>query len=278
MNAEKKKIAIQGLKGSFHHMAAEYFFGVNIKLVECVTFDEVIKATKKAESHFGILAIENSLAGSIIPNYNLMRLSGLRIFGEVGLKVKHNLLALNGASIADISEVRSHQMAIRQCAPYFESHPGIKLVESFDTAGSAKEIANIKSKNIGAIASKLAAEVYGLKIIEEGIESHELNYTRFLILGLSGAEVEDANKASIYFETKNTPGSLANMLTVISGLDINLSKLQSHPIPSKNTHYGFYATLDFKSLDQLSNLEILLKTMTVKYEILGVYQKGETYG
>lgn len=271
-------IAIQGLKGSFHHEAAQYFFGSNIQLLECETFDQVIEATQETRCHYGIMAIENSLAGSIIPNYNRLRLSGLKIYGEVGIRVKLNLLALSGASIDDITEVRSHQMALRQCSPFFKTMPHIKIVETFDTAGSAKEIAEYRIGNVGAVASLLAAKEYGLNVVKEGIESHELNYTRFLILGKPGHPVELPNKASIYFEAKDAPGSLAQLLSVISGLGINLSKLQSHPIPSKNTHYGFFATLDLKDTDQLKNLEILLQAMTVKYDILGVYKKGETHG
>jgi len=276
--SQKKKIAIQGIKGSFHHQAANHFFGNEIELIECVTFEEVIKSTKNGQCTYGIMAIENSLAGSIIPNYKLTRHSGLKIVGEVGLRVKHNLVALNGAKVEDIKEVRSHQMAIRQCTPFFETHEYIRLVESFDTAGSAKEIADKKLKNIGAIASELAAEVYGLTIIQQGIESHELNYTRFLILSAKDVGIENPNKVSIYIEAKHHTGALAQLLTVVSGLGINLSKIQSHPIPSKNTHYGFFITLDIESVDQLDNLEILLKSMTVEYHILGVYRKGETHG
>lgn len=274
-----KKVAIQGLKGSFHHEAAELYFHETPELIECETFKDVVSATTKGLADVGIMAIENSLAGSIIPNYNLIRKSKLEIAGEVGLRVRMNIISLPGTKMQDIVEVHSHQMALRQCGGFFAKHPEIKLVESFDTAGSVKEIATTKPSNIGAIASQQAAKEYGLEIIETGIEDHDLNYTRFLILRKKGGDlISDANKVSVYFQTSNNPGSLAHTLTIISGLGINLSKLQSHPVPSKNTLYGFYATLMIDELDQLKDLETIMKRLALTFEILGIYKKGETHG
>lgn len=274
-----KRIAIQGLRGSFHHEAAELYFQDSPELVECETFQDVIKATMNGIADLGIMAIENSLAGSIIPNYNLIRKSEVEIAGEVGLRVRMNIIARPGTRMDDILEVHSHQMALRQCGGFFQAYPDIKLVESFDTAGSVKMIAEETLDNIGAIASQQAAKEYGMEIIKAGIEDHDLNYTRFLLLQKKGGEaIPEANKVSIYFQTSHDPGSLAHTLTIISGLGINLSKLQSHPVPSKNTLYGFYATLLIDELDQLKDLESIMNRLALTFEILGIYKKGKTHG
>lgn len=274
-----EKVAIQGLRGSFHHEAAELYFHDTLQLIECETFKDVIDSVTSGTADTGIMAIENSLAGSIIPNYNLVRKNKVDIVGEVGLRVRMNVIALPGTSIDQIKETHSHQMALRQCATFFENHPEIKMVESFDTAGSVKEIAEQKLEGIAAIASQQAAKEYGMEIIKAGIEDHDLNYTRFLILRKQGGEpVEGANKVSVYFQTGHEPGSLAKTLTIISGLGINLGKLQSHPVPSKNTLYGFFATLEIQEPDQLRDLEIVMNRLTSDFEILGMYKKGTTHG
>ncbi|MEM6829430.1 MAG: prephenate dehydratase [Bacteroidota bacterium] len=276
----KKQIAIQGIKGSFHHEAANHVFGKDIELSECHTFDKVIQQVISKEADYGVMAIENSLAGCIIPNYNLIRASQLDVCGEVGIRVRLNLLGLKGVKAASLTELRSHQMALRQCATFLNGLDDVRVVEAFDTAGSAKEIADGKLSQVGAIAGKLAASEYGLEVLSEGIEDHELNYTRFLVLKHSDqARIsKSSNKLSIYFETSHDPGSLAKLLSVISGLGLNLSKLQSYPVPSKNTHYGFFATLEFQEEKQVDHLKILLDSMTIVFEILGTYEKGQTYG
>ncbi len=274
-----KKVAIQGLKGSFHHEAAELYFHDPLDLIECETFQEVISATTEGRADVGMMAIENSLAGSIIPNYNLIRKNEVEIAGEVGLRVRMNVIAQSGTDLSKIKEVHSHQMAFRQCGGFFSDYPEIKIVESFDTAGSVKKIAEEKLENIAAIASQQAAKEYGLEIIKPGIEDHDLNYTRFLILQKKGTvTVEDPDKVSVYFQTSNAPGSLAHTLTIISGLGINLSKLQSHPVPSKNTLYGFFASLGIQEIEQLHDLERILNRLALTFEILGIYKKGETHG
>ncbi len=274
-----KKVAIQGLRGSFHHEAAELYFHESPKLVECETFQDVINSVTDGVADIGIMAIENSLAGSIIPNYNLIRKHQVEIAGEVGLRVRMNVIAQSGTQMSDIKEVHSHQMAFRQCGGFFSDYPEIKMVESFDTAGSVKKIAENKLKHIAAIASKQAAKAYGMEIIKSGIEDHDLNYTRFLILQKRGGEkIDNPNKVSVYFQTSHDAGSLAHTLTIISGLGINLSKLQSHPVPSKNTLYGFYATLEITEIEQLHDLERILKRLALTFEILGIYRKGETHG
>lgn len=255
-------------------------FGNDLSLDECRTFRDVISSVQEGNSAYGMMAIENSLAGCIIPNYNLLRNSGLEVCGEVGLRVRLNLLANKGEAIEGLKEVRSHQMALRQCATFLNTLNGTQIVEAFDTAGSARDVLDNQLNGVGAIAGNLAASEYDLDILAEGIEDHKLNYTRFLVLKHSDQNhiSKVREKVSVYFQTKHSPGSLAQLLTVISGLDINLSKLQSHPVPSKNSHYGFFATLDITEEKQLDNLKILMDSMTINYQILGVYQKGETHG
>ena len=275
----EKKVAIQGLRGSFHHEAAELYFQEKPELIECETFKEVIDSVTDGSANAGIMAIENSLAGSIIPNYNLLRKNKVSIVGEVGLRVRMNVIAIPGTSIDQIKEIHSHQMALRQCATFFANHPQIKMVESFDTAGSVKEIADKKLDGIAAIASQQAAKEYEMEILKAGIEDHDLNYTRFLIIQKPGSEIaEGANKVSVYFQTGHEPGALAKLLTIISGLGINLGKLQSHPVPSKNTLYGFFATLEIDDPDQLQDLKIVMARITSDFEILGIYKKGVTHG
>ncbi|MEM9896838.1 MAG: prephenate dehydratase domain-containing protein [Bacteroidota bacterium] len=272
-------VAIQGLRGSFHHEAARHYFGEAIELKECETFSELVKEVESGRVEKGVMAIENSLAGSILQNYALLRKMDVEIIGEVGLRVKMNLLALSGTDEQDIQEIHSHQMAIRQCGSYFDRFPDVKVVEAYDTAGSAKIISEKQLNNIAAIASELAAEEYNLSIIKRGIEDHNLNYTRFLILQKRGGkQVKNPNKVSVYFQTKNSPGSLAHALTIISGLGINLGKLQSHPVPSKNSLYGFYANLEIQEYAQLEDLERIMQRMALTFEILGTYRIGETHG
>ncbi|WP_420576725.1 prephenate dehydratase [Ekhidna sp.] len=272
-----KKIAIQGLKGSFHHEAARNYFGSEIELVECEAFHDVVQNVKGADSDFGIMAIENSLAGSIIPNYALLRHPGISICGELTLRVKMNLMALSGRTLLDISEVHSHQMAIRQCSSFLQLNPGLKVVETFDTAGSAADIREKQSQSTAAIASELAAETYGLHILARGIEDNQRSYTRFLILSKHGLEVSDANKASLYLETAHEVGALASVLSIISDKQINLSKLQSHPVPNQKEAYGFFLDLEFTARTKLTELLKNLESVTQVLDCLGIYKQGKTY-
>lgn len=280
MPMSKRKVSIQGMKGSFHNEAALKVLGEDIELVECHTFEETIQAVNNGKADYAVMAIENSLAGCIIPNYNLLRKSGLEICGEVGIKVTLNLLALKGTSLAEVNEVHSHQMALRQCVTFLDQHEAIKRIEAFDTAGSAQMIKEQNLKGVAAIAGNLAAMEYGLEIIAAGIEDHLLNFTRFLILKKTDSPSlsEEVNKLSVYFETQHTAGSLAQFLSVVSALGINLSKLQSFPIPSKNTHYGFYATFDIDRKEQIEQLRIMMNSLTPEHKILGTYKKGQTHG
>jgi len=272
------RVAIQGIRGSFHHQAAKHYFEQEPDLLECESFLMVVQGVVSGAATFGLMAIENSLAGCILPNYQLLRKNDVKVIGEVGLRVHLNLMALEGSDMSQLVEVRSHQMALRQCEGFFHHHPHLRRVEAFDTAGSAAEIKKRHLVGVGAIAGDLAAEVYGLEIVKEGIEDHDLNYTRFLIIQKgSVSRPPCAEKVSIYFQTSHKPGSLANLLTGISRLGVNLSKLQSHPVPSKNTRYGFYATLELAEPKQLDSLYAVVKRMALDFEILGVYKKGKTH-
>jgi len=221
------------------------------------------------------MAIENSIAGSILPNYTLLQNSNLAIAGEVYLKIKQNLLVNKGVKLEDIREVHSHQMALLQCIEYLEKY-NWKLVETEDTALSAKHIHQHKNKHTAAVASKLAAELYDLDVIAPGIETAKNNYTRFLILQKAGTiDInKDANKASVNFHTDHSKGSLANVLNVIAEAGINLSKLQSFPIPGSKFKYAFHADLEFTSLNIFNETINKIKAITESVKVYGVYKNG----
>ncbi|MDQ6903036.1 MAG: prephenate dehydratase [Bacteroidota bacterium] len=272
-----KKISIQGFEGSFHQAAARQFFGKEVDILCCSTFREVIDiASNKNKSDGGIMAIENSLVGSILPNYNLLQKSHLKIVGEIYLRINQNLLINPGVKLEDIREVHSHPMAILQCMEYLNQH-NWKLIETEDTALSAKHIHQHRSKHIAAIASKLAAELYQLEIIAPGIHTLKNNYTRFLVLERpeTAVEIAAANKASVNFETDHSKGSLARVLTKIAEGDINLSKLQSLPIPGSDWKYSFHADLEFSGLEQFHKVIKNIEPLTEALRIYGVYKKGK---
>ena len=269
-------ISIQGFEGSFHQVAAQLFFGKDVQVVSCHTFKEVIKvAGNKKESDGGIMAIENSIAGSILPNYNLLQKSNLKIIGEIYLQIRQNLLVNPGVKLEDIKEVHSHTMALQQCYDFLDKHKW-KLVETDDTALSAKYIHQHKSKHMAAIASKLAAELYQLEIIAPNIHTLKNNYTRFLVLKREedARPVPAADKASVNFHTDHSKGSLAKVLTKISDGGINLSKLQSFPIPGSDFKYSFHADMEFDSAEQFNKVIESIRPLTAVLKIYGVYKRG----
>lgn len=271
------RVAIQGYEGSFHQEAARKFFGKNVEVIPCDTFRQVIKlASDKNESNGGVMAIENSIAGSILPNYNLLQKSNLTIVGEKYLHIRQHLLVNPGVDLSDIKEVHSHPMALLQCIDFLEQHHSWKLVETDDTALSARYIHRHKSKHTAAIASKLAAELYDLNIIVPDIHTLKNNYTRFLMLQRKedAAQVEDADKGSIYFETDHSKGSLAKVLTAIASNGINMSKLQSMPIPGSDFLYGFYADMEIENNDHFSAVVAEMKPLTARLKVFGTYKKG----
>ncbi len=279
-SADIQKVSIQGFEGCFHQEAARKFFGKAIEVICCATFKEVVDiAGNKNESQGGVMAIENSIAGSILPNYNLLQKSKLSIAGEIYLQINQHLMVNPGVALADIREVHSHPMAIQQCFGFLDKH-NWKLVEKEDTALSAKQVRQHHSKHVAAIASKLAAEIYGLAIIAPNIHTLKNNYTRFLIVQPEGqlTHSKEANKASINFHTDHSKGSLAKVLTKIAEAGINLSKLQSFPIPGSDFKYSFHADLEFDNLDHFYKLIKNIGSITEAIRIYGVYKNGNLSG
>ena len=270
-------ICIQGYEGSFHQVAARSFFGKQVEVIACATFRDLIRiSSDKKQSAGGIMAIENSIAGSILPNYNLLQKSNLKVVGEVYLSISQNLMVNKGVKLEEVKEVHSHPMAILQCLDFLEKH-NWKLVETEDTALSAKHIHQKHSKHAAAIASKLAAELYDMDVIAPDIHTMKNNVTRFLVLkrDKETSLVENADKASVYFQTNHTKGILAKVLSKIAEGGINLSKLQSMPIPGSNFKYGFYADLEFDSRKQFEKVMDSIQALTNSIKIFGVYKKGK---
>jgi len=272
-----KKVTIQGYEGSFHQVAARQFFGKDVDVIPCATFREVVRIGEDAKASDGaVMAMENSIAGSILPNYNLLQKSKLQVIGEVYLSISQNLLVYPGVKLEDIKEVHSHPMAILQCLDYLENHQW-KLVETEDTALSAKQLRQHKSKHIAAIASKLAAQLFDLDVMTPDIHTLKNNITRFLIMVpvKQKVEIADADKASIYFQTDHSKGILSKVLAKIAQGGANLSKLQSMPIPGSTFKYGFYADIEFEQKKQLDKLLVDLKLMTNSFKLFGLYKKGK---
>ena len=274
-----KKVSIQGFEGSFHQLAAQQYLGKNTIVIPCSTFSEVVRiACDENKSDGGFMAIENSIAGSILPNYALLQKSQLTIAGEIYLKIDQHLMVNHGVSLDDIREVHSHPMALLQCNDYLEKHPEWKLVENEDTALSAKHIHQRRNKHAAAIAGKAAAVLYDLDILAPRIQTNKNNFTRFLFLEKNKKNTKNiqADKASISFHTDHSKGALAKVLTKIATYDINLSKLQSMPIPVKEWHYRFYADMEFERLEYFEEALKAIQPHIYDLKIFGVYQKGKT--
>jgi prephenate dehydratase len=273
-------IAIQGGYGAFHEIAAKkYFEPLDIEIKPNNTFKDLMTSLKQREVDYGIMAIENSIAGSIIPNYALIKESKMQIIGEIYLRIRQNLVALKGQKIGDIREVYSHPMAILQCQLFFDNYPQITLIENIDTALSAKMISEGKLKGKGAISSDLAAEKYGLEIIAQGIETNKMNYTRFLILRETNGHETDTslvNKSSIHFALANKIGSLSKILSILSYYEINLTKIQSLPIMGKDWEYQFYVDVIFDDYDWYKKSLDAIRPFTSELGILGEYVKGNS--
>jgi prephenate dehydratase len=272
------RVSIQGYEGSFHQVAAQQFFGKEVEVIPCATFREVVRiASNKKESDGGVMAIENSIAGSILPNYQLLQKSGLRVVGEIYLQIRQNLLVNPGVTLEDIREVHSHPMALQQCLDFLDKYDW-KLIETEDTALSARHVHQHHSKHVAAIASRLAAELFELHVLAPNIHTMKNNYTRFLIIQREDQAhvIEAADKASVNFHTDHSRGSLARVLTAIAEGGINLSKLQSFPIPGSNWEYSFHVDMEFSTLDQFTKVIEHITPMTRELKIYGVYRKGRT--
>jgi len=270
------KIAVQGEKGCFHEVAARQYFNFDeIEIVPCSTFDLELSILNSGEADFAVMAIENARSGSILYNYTLIRESGMKILGEHNLRVKQNLMALPDQKITDIKEIRTHPIAFAQCMTFLNQFPGMTLIESDDTAGSARQISELQLKGAAAIASANAAEIYGLEILASGIETYKQNYTRFLIVGSEDKGNTRGNKVSICFSTGHKPGSLAKVLVKLAELEINLSKIQSVPRLNGEWEYMFYLDLELNKNTKSDIIRRVLDKYTSNLEILGVYFKGD---
>jgi prephenate dehydratase len=270
------KIAVQGEEGCFHEVAArQYFCYDEIEIVPCSTFDMTLESVIEGKADLAMMAIENARSGSILYNYSLIRESGLKMLGEHNLRIKQNLMAMPGQTIHDIKQIRSHPIALMQCMTFLNQYPDITLVESDDTAGSAKLISEHKLKKIAAIASAVAAEIYGLEILAPGIETYKKNYTRFLVIGRKEQGNKFGNKVSICFATGHKPGSLAAVLVKLAEMNINLSKIQSVPRLNGDWEYMFYLDLELPENSDLGLIESILEKYTSNLEFLGIYNKGD---
>ena len=272
-----KKVAIQGYKGCFHEEAARTFYaqsGLVPDILECDTFEGLYRALENEAADAAVMAIENTVSGGLIHNFELLRRYDRKIKGEVYLRIKQNLMALPGQSIEDIKEVRTHYMAINQTRDFFQREcPWITLVESEDTAKSAAEIAGNKLFGVGAVASSLASELYSLEILRKSIETYKQNFTRFLIFDEAVTLPESAiDKASICFTLPHKPGSLAHILTILSFYDMNLTRIQSLPIPGREWQYFFYVDIKFDSYNRYCQALSAVRPLIEDLNILGEYK------
>lgn len=274
----KTKLVVQGYPGSFHDEVARNYFGHNhVEIVPAPSFNVLAQILSEDQSvHYGVMAIENSIAGSILQNYKILREYGFWISGETNLRISHQLMALPGQTIKDLHSVESHPMAIYQCTEFFNKYRHISLKESPDTALSAKQVSDEKLKGVGAIASKLAAEIYGLEILESDIETSKVNYTRFIIISRQAeyTSLGNANKASIYLRVPHSHGSLLKVIQCIADHRINISKLQSFPVLGEMNTYYFHLDLEFEKIDQYENCIEEVRSVSIGLEELGVYTKA----
>ncbi len=272
----KKIIAIQGAEGSNHHKVARDFYGDTIELKECFSFDALVDSLLDKTSDQGIMAIENTIAGSIIPNYALIDANNLHICGEEYLNIHHHLMALPGQKIEDIKEVCSHPMALLQCKEFFKKHPQIKLVEDVDTAEVAKRISKDKLLGVAAIAPKLAAEIFGLEVLEDEIQTMKDNSTRFVIVQTEKPNngIDQINKASLKFQLDHKRGSLAAILNVLSDCKMNLTKIQSLPVIESPWKYSFFVDVTFDDYKEYKKAIAIIKIMASAFKVLGAYKNG----
>lgn len=272
------KIGIQGVKASFHDAAATKHFGpAPIEVLECTSFPLLGARLRDHSADFSIMAIENSIAGSILPNYSLMEANGFKILGEVYLRIEMNLMALPGQGIEDLHSVQSHPMALFQCEEFLAKHPRLRVFEGADTAESAKLIRENRTLGQAAIASERAAEVYGLEILASGIETNKQNYTRFLVIcrGEDYVIPGNANKASIRFELPHRAGSLADVLDVLRKFEVNMTKLQSVPILGRPYEYSFHVDLEWVDFARYREALKIIESDVVNLIHFGEYPRGE---
>lgn len=277
-----RRIAIQGVPGSYHDIAAhKYFKNEEIELICCNTFEDVFEQMRKDSKVIGLVAIENTIAGSLLHNYELLRESGATIIGEHKLRISHSIMCLPEEDWADLTEVNSHPVALAQCREFLQHHPELKVVETEDTAGSAENISKNQLKGHAAICSKYAADLYGMKILQEGIETNKHNFTRFLVIADTwmADELKDrskVNKANIVFSLPHTEGSLSQVLSIFSFYNINLTKIQSLPIIGREWEYLFYVDVMFNDYLRYKQSIDAVMPLTKALKILGEYAEGES--
>ncbi|KRB53860.1 prephenate dehydratase [Flavobacterium sp. Root186] len=268
------KIAIQGIKGSFHHQVVKEYFSENVDIDECLSFEELIDSLIAGKSDQAVMAIENSIAGPIIPNYALIDKNNLHIIGEHYLNIQQNLMALKGQKIEDIKEVHSHPMALLQCMDFLKQYPNIKLIEDKDTAETARRIQEKQLTGIAAIASVTASEMYDLDIIASSIQTIKNNMTRFVIIKKQNSFLPESeiNRASIKFELDHKRGSLAAVLNVMSDCKLNLTKIQSLPKIETPWKYSFFVDVTFEKYEDFAKAKALLNIMAEYFKVLGEYK------
>ena len=279
MKHEKPRVAIQGIRASFHEEAAFKYFGEEIETIECGSFKQTFEALQKKEADYVVMAIENSIAGSILPNYSLLLSYAFPVIGEIYLPIQLHLMALPGVKFEDVKYVTSHPIAIRQCVDFFDEYPHLNIVESNDTAACAKRIRDEQLTDTVAIANTLAARLYGLDVLERRIESNKKNFTRFLILTQHDNVVKkQPNKASLCFQVSNTVGALAKVLNIFAEENVNMSKIQSMPVLGKRNEYNFYVDIEWEEPKQYDSAIRRILKYTQNFNILGEYQRHEEEG
>lgn len=270
------RVAIQGIKASFHEEAAFKFFGKDIQTVECNSFKQTCERLEQGEADFVVMAIENSIAGSLLPNYTLLREFNFAITGEVYLPIQLHLMALPGVNLKDVKYVTSHPIALRQCIDFIDEFPHLQVVESVDTAACAKKIRDEQLTDTVAIANTLAAELYGLTILERRIESNKKNFTRFLILKKDKSEDDrEINKASVCFQVSNHVGALSQVLNIFANYEVNLTKIQSMPVLGKRNEYYFYVDIEWNNMEKYDTAVRKALKYTVNFNIMGEYAKND---
>lgn len=267
------QVAIQGIKGSFHHQVALQVFGEEVRIETYATFEQVAKGLANKQVDFGVMAIENSIAGAILPNYELLDRYGLFIKQEFYLPISHHLLALPGQELKDLQVVRSHPMALLQCKQFFQSLPYIQLMDDVDTATVAKRIADEKLTGVGAVASAIAAEIYGLETLASDIQTVKNNFTRFIILETSEPSWQlPCTKASLKITISNQRGSLAQLLSHFAEAGLNLTKIQSVPVIEQPWNYSFFIDTVFEDLDDLNRALTQVQPLMEALTVVGLYQ------
>jgi len=270
----EKLIGIQGIHGSFHHLVAQQYFGQQVDVLEAMSFHEMVNSLVSGESQEAVMAIENSIAGSILPNYALIDENDLQIIGEHYIPINMNLMALPGQKIIDIKKVFSHPMALLQCKEFFKYYPHIKLIEDTDTAEVARRISEKESRGIAAVASEAAASIFGLEILASGIHTKKSNATRFLIISKIKKELdgEVLNKASLKFELESTRGSLVSVLNIFRDFNLDMTKIQSMPIIETPWKYSFFVDVIFEDHSEFLKAMEIITVMTDHLKILGTYK------